>query len=42
MPSEHGKIFRSKSRRWSSSAPDQKEANVLLASLENVKKKDVF
>ena len=35
---EHDKIVRSKSGRYSSSAPDQKEAKVLLASLENLKK----
>ena len=38
VSSEHDEIVRSKSGRYSSSAPVQKEANVLLASLENIKK----
>ena len=38
VSSEHDEIVRSKSGRYSTSAPDQKEAKVLLASLENMKK----
>ena len=38
VSSEHDKIVRSKSGRYSTSAPDQKEAKALLASLENMKK----
>ena len=38
VSSEYDKIVRSKSGRYSSSAPVQKEAKVLLASLENMKK----
>ena len=38
VSSEHDEIVRSKSGRYSSSTPDQKEAKVLLASLENMKK----
>ena len=38
VSSEHGEIVRSKSGRYSSSTPVQKEAKVLLASLENMKK----
>ena len=38
MSSEHDEIVRSKSGRYSSSAQDQKEAKVLLALLENMKK----
>ena len=38
VSSEHDEIVRSKSGRLPTSAPDQKEAKVLLASLENMKK----
>ena len=38
VSSEHDKIVRRKSGRQPTSAPDQKEAKVLLASLENMKK----
>ena len=38
VSSEHDEIVRSKLGRFSTSAPDQKEAKVLLASLENMKK----
>ena len=38
VSSEHDEIVRSKSGRYSSSAPVQKEEKVLLASLENMKK----
>ena len=38
VSSEHDKICRSKSGRYSSSAPVQKEAKVVLALLENIKK----
>ena len=38
VSSEHDEIVRSKSERYSSTAPVQKEAKVLLASLENMKK----
>ena len=38
VSSEHDEIVRSKSGRHFSSAPVQKEAKVLLASLENMKK----
>ena len=38
VPSEHKNIVRHKLGRYPSSTPDQKEAKVLLASLENVKK----
>ena len=36
VSSEHDEIVRSKLERYSSSAPVQKEAKVLLASLENL------
>ena len=39
LSSEHDEIARRKSGRYSSSAPVQKKAKVLLASLENMKKK---
>ena len=42
VSSEQDEIVWSKSGRYSSSAPVQKEAKVLLASLENMKKWDVF
>ena len=38
VSSEHYEIVRSKLERYSTYAPDQKEAKVLLASLENMKK----
>ena len=38
VSSEYDEIVRSKSGRYSSSAPVQKEAKVVLASLENMKK----
>ena len=38
VSSEHDEIVRSKSRRYFSSSPVQKEAKVLLASLEKMKK----
>ena len=38
VSSEYDEIVRSKSGRYFSSAPVQKEAKVLLASLENMKK----
>ena len=38
VSSEHDEIVRSKLGRYSSSAPDQNEGKVLLASLENMKK----
>ena len=38
VSSEHDEIVRSKSGRYSSSTPVQKEEKVLLASLENMKK----
>ena len=38
VSSEYDEIVRSKMGRYSSSAPDQNEAKVLLASLENMKK----
>ena len=38
VSSEHDEIVRRKSGRQPTSAPDQKEAKVLLASLENMKK----
>ena len=38
VSSEYDEIVRSKSGRYCSSAPVQKEAKVLLASLENMKK----
>ena len=39
---EHDEIVRRKSGRQPISAPDQKEAKVLLASLENMRKSVVF
>ena len=38
VTSEYDEIVRSKSGSYFTSAPDQKEAKVLLASLENMKK----
>ena len=38
VSSEYDEIVRSKSGRYSSSAPVQKEAKMVLASLENIKK----
>ena len=38
VSSEYDEIVRSKSGRYSTSSPDQKEAKVFLASLENMKK----
>ena len=38
VSSEHDEIVRSKSGRYFPSTPVQKEAKVLLASLENMKK----
>ena len=40
--SEHDEIVRRKSGRQPTSIPDQKEAKVLLASLENMKKYVLF
>ena len=38
VSSKHNKVVRSKSGRYSSSALVQKDAKVVLASLENIKK----